>query len=249
MIRSVALGIALMVIGLGWRPVQAQELDDVLARYYEAMGGLAHTKSVNTVTMAGTVSIPMQGLEMPVTVYQARPNKVRTESTFQGATMVQAFDGTSAWMISPLAGTDEPQRIPPAQAQGLAEQADFDGPLYDYEEKGYQVELVGTEEVDGTEAIKLRIVMDDGAERFFFLDAERYLPLQAVAHDVSQGQAVELVTAFDDFREVSGIQVPHSITSKVNGQVMSHLVVTRVDVNPDLDPSMFTMPATGASGN
>ena len=44
-------------------------------------------------------------------------------------------------MIMPLMGSKEPQKMSEDDAKEIIEQADFDGPLVDYKEKGNTVEL------------------------------------------------------------------------------------------------------------
>ena len=81
---------------------------------------------------------------------------MRVEFTVQGMTAVQAYDGTTGWMIMPFAGKTDPEKMPEELAGEIEEQADFYGPFVDTEEKGYTLELAGEDEVDGTPVYTVR---------------------------------------------------------------------------------------------
>lgn len=237
--RLVALCLTLAFAAAGAR---AQSLDDVLARHYEAMGGLDRTRAVQAVKMTGTAEMPMQGITLEMTFYQQRPNHVRVEQTFDGQKLVQAFDGQTAWMINPFMGAPEPTEVPGPNAAQLAEMGDFDGPLYDYAVKGHTVELLGQEDVDGTPAYKIRVRPRNSDEQLIYLDAETYLTLRKVMRGTQQGQEIEAVQDFSDYRSVGGIMVPHVMEMSLNGQSISKITYTSVDLNPTFEEGFFSMP-------
>ena len=43
------------------------------------------------------------------------------------------------------------------QADAIRDQSEFDGPLIDYKSKGYRIEFVGNEQIDGKRIQRLRI--------------------------------------------------------------------------------------------
>ena len=84
---------------------------------------------------------------------------------------MQAYDGTTAWTINPMMGSDQPQEVPGPVAESLKEQADFDGPLLDYKAKGNTVELVGNEDLAGKKVHHLKLTRKGGKTMHFYLDA------------------------------------------------------------------------------
>ena len=46
-------------------------------------------------------------------------------------TLVQAYDGTSGWKISPIFGRKDPEKMSMDDAKSLVEDAEIDGPLVD----------------------------------------------------------------------------------------------------------------------
>ncbi|HKI85738.1 MAG TPA: outer membrane lipoprotein-sorting protein [Thermoanaerobaculia bacterium] len=221
-------------------------LHQVLANYYKAMGGLDKIKSVKTQKATGKMTMGPAG-EVPFTMEAKRPNKVRIEFTFQGMKGIQAYDGTTAWMFMPFMGKTAPEQMPEAQAKDMKEQADIDGPLVDYQEKGNKVELVGKKEVQGSDAYELKVTLKDGDVRNFFLDADAFVPIMVTSVHQMQGNPVEVETTLGDYKEVDGLMMPFSITSKPKGAPEGQgqtITIDKMELNQDIPDSDFTMPKT-----
>ena len=153
-------------------PVAAQDLDEVLDNYYEAVGGIDAWKSVESMRATGSMVMAGMGIEAPFVVTTKRPNMVRLEFTFQGMTGVQAYDGETAWMLMPFMGRTDPEVMPIDMAKDVIDQADLDGALIGWQESGHQVELLGKEETAGTEAYKIKVTKKNGDVEYYFLDSE-----------------------------------------------------------------------------
>src|SRR6185436_15679066 len=85
-------------------PAALPTVDEIIARNLEAKGGAAKWQAIKSVKMTGMMI--RQGTEMPLTVYAMRPNFNRQEITTPGGKAVQAFDGTTAWVVNPMMGMD-----------------------------------------------------------------------------------------------------------------------------------------------
>lgn len=245
MVRRI-LGLALaapLAMGIG-APAHAQGVEDVLARHYEAIGGLERWKSLESLRFSGKLIMSAAGMEAPFTMVAARPGKARMEFTFQGMTGIQATDGETAWMLMPFMGQTTAQEMPAAQARSFKQDADVDGPLVGYEESGHQVELLGTEEVEGNETYKIEVTYPGGAVRHYYLDAERYLPVKIEDTRPVQGGEVSVEQSLGEYREVGGLILAHTIRLTSPGipggpQVLR---VERVELNVPVEDSVFAMP-------
>ncbi|MGB2988068.1 MAG: hypothetical protein WBE26_19540 [Phycisphaerae bacterium] len=242
MLRNPALSI-LFCVPLCWQvPAQGDELktvDEVIAKHIEAMGGRKALDSVKTMRMAGK-SIMGGGMEAPLTIEFKRPNKVRVEFTFQGMTGIQAFDGKTGWFIMPFMGKTDPEKMSSDQVEAIEDQADFEGPLVDYKKKGHQVELIGKEEFEGSDAYKLKITKKGGAVEYHYLDAEYFLTTKMKGKRKFQGTEIEYEIGFGDFKKVGGLMFPHSIQQGSMGA--GAMVFEKIEVNVKLPDDRFTMP-------
>lgn len=221
----------------------AETLDEVLAKHYEAMGGLEKLKAVQSVRLTGKM-IMGQGMEAPFVIEKSRPNNFRMEFTFQGMTGIQAYDGKSGWMVMPFSGKKDPESMPAEAVKEMEEQADFDGPLVDWKTKGHAVELIGKEDVEGTPAFKLKSTMKNGNVLTYFIDAETFLTLKEEGKRTVRGTEVESESSVGDYRQIEGLTMPFAMEMGAKGSPMRQKLVTeKVEVNPKFEGARFTMPA------
>lgn len=222
-------------------PAAAQTVDEVIAKSLEARGGLDKLKAIQAIRMTGKMS--MGPMELPMVIERKRPASFRADITVQGTLAVQAYDGTTAWGIPPM-GTGQAQALPAEAAKEMADQADMDGPLVDYKAKGHQVELLGKEKVEGSDAYKLKVTKKDGGVEYWFLDAKSYLPVRVEAKRTIRGTEIEGETTIGDYKEAGGVLWPYSIQNAEKGRPEKQsMTVERIEVNPALDDARFRMPA------
>jgi len=222
-------------------PAQELSVDDVLSRYYEAAGGVEKMKSITTRKMTGRMQVG-PGMEATFTMLGKRPAKMRMEFTIQGMTAVQAFDGEVGWMISPFMGQTEPEPMPADVVQTIREDADFDGPLSDFAAKGHTIEMVGKEDVQGTETYKLKLTLKNGQVTYYYLDSESFLPIKTEARRTVQGMDINAETFMSDYKSVDGMMLPFSIQVTGQGPQGQTLSIENVEFNVDIDDKMFVMP-------
>ena len=221
--------------------VQAeQNLDEVLAEYVEAKGGADAIQGIKTMQISGKMT--MGAMEFPFELTSKRPNKVYTSFEAQGMKGVQAYDGETGWAIMPFMGKPDPEKMADDQLKQIKDQADMDGPLINYKDKGHTVELVGETEIEGTPVIELKVTKKNEDVVHIFLDKEYKLEVMSRAKMDMMGQQVEAETYFSDYNEVGGTIMPHALSVKMNGQVVQNLTFTDIKTNVDVEDSLFTMP-------
>jgi hypothetical protein len=96
------------------------------------------------------------------------------EINFQGNASIQAFDGKTAWEINPWSGKKVADKMPAEGVKQMREMADFDGALVNYKQKGYTAELMGKEDMEGSEVYKIRLTDKDGDVTYYFLDTQTH---------------------------------------------------------------------------
>jgi outer membrane lipoprotein-sorting protein len=232
----------LVLVALFCGVAVAQNVDEIIAKSIEARGGMEKLKSVETMVNYGKGF--MGGMEVPAVVYNKRPGKMRLELTIQGQKIIQAIDGESGWYIMPLQGNFDPQKMGPDEVKDFKRQADFDGPLVDYKEKGNTVELIGKEEMEGSPVYKLKLIRDDGDESYIFLDAEYFLELKTTTKVTRKDTdtEIEVDQLSSDFKDVDGMMMPFAVEVQMQGQTVNQFTIDSVHVNVDVPDSLFVMP-------
>ena len=238
--RSRTLATCLIGVVLPVVSISAQTADEIIANNLKAKGGVEKLKSISSVKM--TAKMSAQGRELPMTVYSKRPNLLRQEIKLPEATVVQAFDGTTAWVIPP--GEEAAREVTGPQAEGARKNADFDSPLLDYAAKGHKVVLVGKDKVGGVEVYHLRLVKKDGNIEHYYIDPTTNLEVKRTAEVDGAGGTQLLESELSNYKSVEGMMVPHTIKQSMGGMPVSQMTIESIVFNGPMDDSLFKMPAT-----
>lgn len=222
----------------------AQTVDEILAKNFEAKGGLAKIRAVQSMRVTGKITIG-PGMDAPAVIEQKRGDRVRLDITFQGMTLTpMALNGATGWKLMPIQGNPNPEALSPEEMKDALEQADIDGFLVDYKAKGHAVESLGQEKVEGTDAYKLKVTLKSGDVRTVYIDTDSNLEIKIDSKSMRRGAEVEGDTILGDYKEVEGLVLAHSIDSGQKGAPGRQLItITKIEINPKLDDARFVMPA------
>ena len=227
-----------MLISTFFSVVQGQDLNDILEQHFSVVGQ-EKLAEVKTIIVYG--KIMQMGTEFPFIQKMKSPNKFRIEATIQGQMMIQAFDGENGWFIAPWIGPD-PQDLTGVQLKQAKEQANIEGDLYHWEEKGHQAEYIGTEDMEGTEVFNIKLTKKEGDEIFYFIDSESYVILKETRKMTMQGTEMEIESFPGNYEMINGIAFPMSIKTNTMGQT-TEIVFDSVKIDLELDDSIFVRPA------
>ncbi|MFL5357294.1 hypothetical protein [Archangium sp.] len=235
-----------VLLGLAAGTASATTADELITQNLEARGGLANIKALQALRTTGKMQISGDSfsMEMAWSALTRQGGMRRTEVSLQGLTAVTAYDGKEAWQIQPFQGRKEPERLSADDAKPLAREADLEGPLVDYARKGHKVEYLGTEDVDGTGAHKLKVTTRDGDVQYIYLDPDHFLEIRVVTQMRLRG--VEYVQEIDlgNYEKVAGVYVPFSIeTGPKGGRKYQKITISSAEPNVKLDEALFHLPA------
>jgi len=245
LIKSLLIAAVVALAGVA----QAQTAEEIVANYFENTGGLDAWNSIETMQLTGKAGMGPQ--EFPFTQTMSSDGKMAIVIDFQGMKFTpQAFDGEQMW------GTNfQTMKAEAMDAETSAnykkEAKNILDTFLNYEEKGYTLELQGSETVEGTDTFKILVtktpIMVDGKEEAntatFFFDKENFVPIMsetAVTSGPQKGMMTQ--TLYSDYQEAGDIYYPHSLTVKFNGNVGQTIKVEAIEINPEIDESIFKMP-------
>ena len=228
-------------------PLHAQTVEEIVSRYLQRVGGAERVQAVQSLRRTGRF-YGGGGFEAVVRYENKRPNLVREEFSFGGMTGVNAYDGKAGWKIEPWQGKKDVEPLGEEELKQVIEDADFDGPLIHYKEKGNAVELVGTEPVEGTDAYKLKVTLKAGDVQYFYMDTDYFVPIKIEKTRMIRGAPRESETSLGDYKEVAGVYFPHSFESGAKGSAnRSKIVYDKYEANVPLDDGRFRPPAATAT--
>ncbi len=175
---------------------------------------------------------------MPMTITIKKPDKVRVVISFNGMDIVTTFDGEKGFMVNPLAGMTEPVEIPAEQLSGVQEYNMFRDKMLEAFKAG-RLKLEGEEAVNGKPAFKVSITDEDGTTTTAFIDKVSYLTVKTVSKVEQMGQEMEVESYIKEWMDVDGAKFGKVITQVVNGQEMGGMTIDKVELNKEIDDSVF----------
>jgi hypothetical protein len=229
---------------------QCQTAEELVDKNIQAKGGMEKIKAIHSVHMTGKLTAG-GGFTATVTQDGMRPNLVRETFSLQGMTGVQAYDGTVGWQIQPFGGHKDPELMGEDDVRDLLRDADFDGPLVDYREKGNTVEYLGHDVVDGDDALRLKVTLKNGDILYYYLDPDTYLEIRKEIQEFIRGSIKENVVDLGSYKPVAGVMYPFSIASgpKNRPNAAQTTTIEKIDVNVPLAKSEFELPASLKQGS
>ncbi|HYV66390.1 MAG TPA: hypothetical protein VE964_09115, partial [Myxococcales bacterium] len=224
---------------------RALSADEIVAKNLEARGGAARIAALQSLRMTGVASFTFGDakIDTQYAQLQKRPGMVRTEVSLQGLTAVNAYDGREGWEVQPFFGRRDPRRTSADEAKDLVRLAEIGGPLAAAAEKGHRIEYLGTDDLDGTGAHKLRVTRKDGDVQYVFVDPDYFLEIRVVTE--SRVRGVEQVTEADlgAYEQVAGVWFPFSVESGEKGKPRNfRLTIERAEPNVETDDALFRFP-------
>ncbi len=222
----------------------AQTADELVNKNIQAKGGLDKIKAIKSIRMTGRLNAG-GGFNAALTQENERPNLLRETLSLQGMTAITAYDGATGWQIQPFGGHKDPEFLGEDDLRGVQLDADFDGPLVDYKEKGNTVEYLGHDTVDGDDALRLKVTLKNGDILYYFLDPDTFLEIRRESQQFIRGSVRESVTEMGSYKPVAGVMYPFSLSqgSKTNPAEQT-VTIEKMEPNVSIDKADFAVPAS-----
>jgi len=227
-----------------------QTADEIVAKYAQRIGGLERVHAIQSLRRTGKY-YGGGGFEAQVKNENKRPNRVREEFVFGGMTGVTAYDGRAGWKIEPWQGKKDPEPLGEDETKGIVEDAAFDDPLLNYREQGNKLELVGSDQIEGTDVYKLKLTLgSNGDVRTYYLDADSGVPIKYQVLRIVRGAEREFEVELGDYKPVSGVYFPFAVAIGAKDSPTANKAQyawERIEANVTLDERQFVKP--GAAGD
>lgn len=213
----------------------AQTADEIVNKYFDAIGGKDKLKQITSLYMEG--STQAMGNDNPTNVTILNGKGFKTETEFGGQKITQVYTDKSGWAIMPMGGGGA-QELPDEAYKAGRDQINIGGALLDYAAKGSTATLLGK---DGNN-YKIKLVTKDKDESTFYFDAATYYLSKVVKKMNMGGQDAEATIQYTDYKKTDvGYVVPYTMNMDL-GQFQMVTTYKKVEVNKPVDVSIFNMP-------
>jgi len=222
----------------------SQTADELIAKNIQARGGMEKMKAIKTMRITGKFD-GGGGFTASVGQENQRPNLLRETFRLQGMTAVQAYDGSAGWQIQPFGGKKDPELMGEDDVRDLLLDADFDGPLVNYKEKGNTVEYMGHDVVDGDDALRLKVTLKNGDIIYDYLDPDTFIEIRREIQQFIRGSVRERLVGLGSYKAVAGVMYPFSISQgPKNHPDDQTTTIQKMEPNVTIDPADFMLPAS-----
>jgi outer membrane lipoprotein-sorting protein len=227
---------------------QAQTADEVISKYVDAMGGKEKLNSINTLHMEG-VAVMQNGNELTTTIDRVNGKLSRRESQFGAmGSFTMLITDKGGWVSSPRS-SGKFEAIPADKLKNTKAELDCAGSLVDYAAKGYKVEYLGKEQLDGKDCHKIKLTLTSGADITYYIDAQTYY-ISRESHKGSSfaggaggrpgTQDADINTDFSDYQKTDqGYIFPYKVKM---GGMGNGMTFEKIEVNKKLDEAKLSKP-------
>lgn len=212
---------------------KAQTADEIISKHIDAIGGAEAWRKVTSIRQEGTMQV--QGTDVTVVRTVLHGKGTRQDISLAGMNGYSILTPATGWNFMPFQGQTQPE---PMTAEDIKEgQQDMDAQdeLVDYKDKGTTVELLGKDDVDGTECYKLLVTFKSGKSESLFIDPASYYIIRQVSKQKANGQEMDITTNFSNYQKLpEGIVMAMSMTLP-----FGELNIKKVEVNNPVDEMIF----------
>ncbi len=225
------LAIALLLSISFTLPCKAQkpDVDAVVNNVVNTMGGPDKLLSVNSIKKSG--NIEFSGQKIPFNYYAINKKAQRTEFIFSGMTGYFIVTKDSGYNFNPFQGQTSPENMTAEDVKLAQDDLDLQTVLINYKSKGYTIDLLENEDVDGVDAFQLKITISPNKTLFYFIDPSGYYIIRIKSVTISNGQQNVNSTDYYNFKKTKeGILYPYTF---------GNITFDSIEVNIPLDERLF----------
>lgn len=207
------------------------KLEKIVGKIIETMGGKEKLMAVKTIKKMGHGEA--QGVKYPVNYYAVHNLSERSDFSFNGLTGYQIITKDSGFNFSPFGGMTTPERMTEEDIKLATDEYDLESPLVNYQAKGHTIDLMENEDIDGVDAIQLRVNLKNGKTIFYFIDPDSYFIIRTTAKGVSNGQEFTNTSNYYNFKKTKeGILYPFTV---------DNVTYDTIEINIPLDDKLFSI--------
>jgi outer membrane lipoprotein-sorting protein len=219
---------------------KAQSVDDIIAKHIDAVGGKDKIAQVTSVYIESNTNI--MNMDAPSKTYIVNGKGYRTESDFNGQNLIQVITDKGGWAINPFTGSTAATAMPDDEYKNRSSALNAVDPLVNYAADSSKVVLAGQEKVGDVNAYKLQLTNKFNKETDYYIDPSTWYIIKTTTTANINGQQIPVTTTLSNYQKTDfGLMMPYSISTDF-GQGTLAITIQKVEVNKQIDPTIFDMP-------
>jgi hypothetical protein len=212
----------------------AQTQNEIIDKHVAAMGGREKIISLSSALMVGTFQATGDTVLIPITATKMQMIGSRIDIEANNTNNYQIITPTNGWIFTPVQGDKEPRPLMENQFKAGQVQLDLQGPFINAAEKGYKIEMDGSEMFDGLMCNKLKVTAPNANVTVYYIDSKSNFIVKASTKMFQFGALEDVVTTFSDYKQnESGFWFAYTnITPR--GKTHYDKIVTNVPVDVNI---------------
>ncbi|HXD93344.1 MAG TPA: hypothetical protein VNX01_09030 [Bacteroidia bacterium] len=238
--KNLKRNLSLAILSLASSTLFSQTLDEIVNKHVEAIGGKDNWAKVKSLKMENTLKA--NGAEIKITIYQVDKKAMRQNIALMGLEGYSILTNTEGWTYMPFQGQTKPEAMTADDVKKAQDGLNLQDEFITYKELSKKLELIGKDDVDGTECFKLKMIDKDATETTYYIDPSNYYVIKETQKMTVNGKEMENSTTYGNYKKLpEGVVYPYSIASG-----WGEAEVTNLTINPKIDEALFkpTTPTT-----
>jgi len=234
--------IALFSVSPGHAQYTEDDVDYVIQRYVESMGGMASLQRIMSVRMSGNVEYP-DGSRHSITVLKKRPDKVRVSLDTGQVRFIQAYNGTEAWFGRKAGRNEFHDRMRGDLRDSFIREAPLENVLLSsrlQQQEEVRISLGQDVTVAKKPCYQVIARFPSGAKVIHYIEKETFLERRILEFDDEGNLVSELVPG--GFETHGGVSFATNIVRLKDGSAVSTLRLEEIDLNVGILNSAFDPP-------
>jgi tetratricopeptide (TPR) repeat protein len=212
-------------------------IDELLKKYVEVIGGAAAINAVKSRVVKGTLDVVGISRGGIFETYTLAPDKALSILQAQPIGTVKAgYNGRIGWTQTPTGL----RVLKGAELAAIKSDADFYG-LLNLQKTYANITLQGKSKIGYRDVYVIDLRQEGLPADRLYLDAQSYLPVRMNSKRMQLNVSTPVEIYFDDWREVEGIKFPYLMTLSY-GKVTLTVAVKEIQSNVPVDAKIFERP-------
>lgn len=211
-------------------------------RNIEASGGRAVIEKIDSLRVAGSMTIAAMGMTATMEMVLVHPDKFYMKQVLPGMGEVfQVIDGDSGWAQDPMQGF---RKMGAEELKAMSGQYEGARDALEYETLFSSATALPETSFDGVAVVPLELVSAETGEaetRYYSKETGLLARMESVANMGPMGRLKVTVSLSDYRKHAFGIMYPHR-TVVMNSAMTVEMAMETVEVNGTVDPALFLPP-------
>ncbi len=235
--KTINSSVIILLISLFFSGItQGQNYQNIIEQHIKAIGGRESWDKIKT--MRSEAMLKSNGAEIKLTFIQSDKKGMRQNISFMGMDGYSILTPTEGWNFMPFQGQTKPEPMTADEVKKGQDGLHLGDAFITYKELGKTLEYLGTDDMDGTECHKFKMIGKEGEETTFYMDAISFYIIKESQKINLNGKQIESSTLYSNYTRLpEGIVNPMAV-----GGGWGETIFTKIEINPKLEDSVFKLP-------